>query len=808
MLINNRTFKWNFTVTKRMNFDILIGRDFLSANNMVVDLNNDNIILEAQAINAISNHTDKINPELPMNQKKDLSKLLTKYNDCFSIKEGDIGFTDLHPHKIETLGAKPVVCRPYRVPPHLKEEISNQIDNMITRNIIRKSSSPWCSPVLLVKKKDGTHRFCTDFRQLNKVIVKDQYSLPNMDDMLDNLANSQYFTTLDLKSGYWQCALDEDSKPKTAFCPFPGAGLYEYNVLPFGLSNAPSTFQRLMDQILSEIADCDAYLDDIIIFSNSFEEHLKTLKSVLDRLKSAGLKLKLEKCKFAHSRLEYLGYLVTPEGIEAKNESIRAILEWETPKNQSDIRSFLGCCNYYHRFIKNMALIAGPLNQLLRKDSDWVWTRDCENAFADLKTALSDIPIVRRPDFTQLFILHCDALNKAVGAVLYQIRDNKLVPIAFASNTLNSSQRKYGTVDKECWATVWATRKFRHYLYGQRFQLYTDHNPLIYLKSMADPRGRRSRWITELEELDFEIHHIPGKLNTVADSLSRSINTVELGTEFNIQAEQEKSKEISEVIMILQNKRNSDEAIENYSKQLIRGRCNLFIHNGILWQTSRRGSQVVIPKEHINEVIKIAHENSLSHLGVNKTLILIINTSNWSNMYEDVTNYVKACMKCTTFKSKNYKPIAELNPFPQLQRFELWEVDYTGQLPTTSKGNRYIIVFIDHCTKWVEAKAVEDQSAITAAKAFFSLVVSRFGVQKYLLSDMGTAYESELFQQVCEYLGCAKLHTTPYHPMGNGLVERSNKTILRWEKQKYWLLALLPCKLLRTQTTFAPNYIL
>jgi len=349
-----------------------------------------------------------------------LNELLCEYKDIFAKSSLDLGRTSLVEHKIDTGGAQPIKQSPYRVSQKQRAEIDNHIANMLDQEIIEVSSSPWSSPVVLVKKKDGSTRFCIDYRKLNTVTKKDSYPLPRIDDALDALSGSKYFSTLDLQSGYHQVLMHPDSKEKTAFISH--AGLYQFRVLSFGLTNAPPQFQRLMARVLHglEWKVCLIYIDDIIIFSRTFEEHLSRLSLVFDRLRQANLKLKPSKCHFAQSSVNFLGFVVSSKGILPDPDKISAVKSFHVPKSVRDVRSFLGLCNYYRRFVKDFAKIASPLNRLTRKDISFVWSPECETAFISLKDRLCSPPILSYPDFERPFHLYTDASQTALGYILIQ----------------------------------------------------------------------------------------------------------------------------------------------------------------------------------------------------------------------------------------------------------------------------------------------------------------------------------------------------------------------------------------------------
>ena len=454
-------------------------------------------------------------------QQQQLNELFKEYSDVFSQGEDDLGNTPLLEHAIETHG--PQLRQPYRRQnPAVRREEMAQVQQMLSNNVIRPSNSPWASPVVMVRKKDGSLRFCVDFRQLNAATVKDAHPLPRIDDLLDALRGAKWFSTLNLKSGYWQVPITEQDKAKTAFRTSSGQ-LFEFNQVPFGLCNAPATFSRLMDRVLAGLhwETCLFYLDDIIVFSSTWEEHLARLHEVFERLRHAKLKLGAAKCTFAAKEVSYLGHRVTEEGLLPDPSLLAAIKEIPPPKTATEVRSFLGLAGYYRRYVKGFAAIAAPLHALTRKDAVFHWSEDCQTAFDQLKTLLTTSPITAFPDFSQAFRLYTDASTAGLGAILAQVRDGKEYIICCASRALNKAEKSYPATKLECLAIVWAVAKFRPYLMAMPLEVFTDHYALQWLKTMLTGSALLHRWSAALEEYDFTVRHRPGKVQTHVDGLNR-----------------------------------------------------------------------------------------------------------------------------------------------------------------------------------------------------------------------------------------------------------------------------------------------
>lgn len=467
---------------------------------------------------------DLSHADVSSSQLNQLKNLLCKYASVFSTHSNDYGRADILNHRIHTGDASPLRQRAYRCSPAVKTEINKQIQALVTNDVIEESHSPWSSPIVMVKKIDGSFRFCVDYRRLNKVTVKDSHPLPRTDDTLDALSGSVYFTTVDLSSGYWQVPMHPDDKEKTAFTT--GDGLYQFKVMPMGLTNAPPTFQRLMELVLHGLhwSSCLVYLDDVIVVGRSFSDHMSNLEQVLSRFQRANLKLKPSKCHFLRSEVCFLGHIVSRNGILPDPSNTDRVHTWLTPRNPTEVRSFLGLCSYYRRFVKNFAHIASPLHRLTQKGVPFQWTPECETAFTSLRNALTQPPIVAYPITTKPFILFTDASNTAIGSVLSQVQNGRERVIAYASHVLTAAERRWSTFDRELWAIVWSIRHFRHYLASSSFTVVTDHKPLVGLRKLTvqnDRTGRRSRWALELDPYDWLIIHRDGNRHANADALSR-----------------------------------------------------------------------------------------------------------------------------------------------------------------------------------------------------------------------------------------------------------------------------------------------
>ena len=455
-------------------------------------------------------------------QQKQLADLLHEFQDLFITNTSPPGRTDITRHTIKTPEYRPINQQPYRVSPKENEIIEKAVNKMLKDEVIRASTSPWASPVVLAKKPDGTFRFCVDYRKLNSITERDVYPLPRIDDTLDFLGKNLFFSTMDLAHGYWQILMSDEDRAKTAFiCK---QGLFEFDVMPFGLTNAPATFQRTMDIVLSGLKwiNCLVYLDDIIVFSATFEEHLQHLRKVFERIRKAGLKFRTSKCQFAQHELKYLGFQISPNGLSPLEAKIQAVKEFPVPRAVKEVKQFLGLANYYRRFISHFSDKAMPLNDLLIQNRTFEWTEECQESFDILRNALISAPILAYPDFNKPFLLMTDASATGLGVVLSQQSEDKQEKvIAYASRVLQPAERNYSVTERECLAVVWAVQHFRPYLYGQPFDIITDHSALQSILKTQRPNGRVARWIMTLQEFNYNILYRKGSQNGNADALSR-----------------------------------------------------------------------------------------------------------------------------------------------------------------------------------------------------------------------------------------------------------------------------------------------
>ena len=746
---------------------------------------------------------DQASERLNREQREKVKQLLLRNSTLFAQDDCELGKTNVIKHKIKTDGTPPIRQPLRRVPVHLQAEVEKHVNDMIDRDVIEPSQSPWSSGVVLVKKKDGSTRFCVDYRKLNAHTVKDAYPLPRIDESMDHLSGACWFSTLDLCSGYWQVEMDPEDRAKTAFVT--KQGLFQWKVMPFGLCNAPATFERLMETVLSGLQwdVCLVYLDDVIVMASSFDGMLQNLQEVFERLKSAGLKLKIKKCRLFAKEVEYLGHIINEQGVQTDPKKIKAIQQWPEPRHATDVRSFLGLCSYYRKFIKDFAKIARPLHKLTEKQKGFQWTSECQEAFDTLKSKLTNSPILSLPDLTKEFILDTDASNFAIGAVLSQKTDDGEKVIAYASRALSKSERKYCVTRKELLAVVHFVKYFRHYLYGRHFVVRTDHSSLKWLLNFKQPEGQLARWLEVLGTYDVTIEHRPGAQHKNADALSRhsckqcfekipkeqALCSIDLGRgneDLSLKEAQNKDKDIARIVEML----SSEKVLEKGEvragslvlKALWSQRQTLVVQDGILFRKwiDHKGVtlQAVVPSSERRSVLQMSHDHKTAgHLGVTKTLSKIRQSYYWPGLQRDVRQYVAGCEPCTKGKSSGRNQRAPMQMEGSGMPMQRIAMDLLGELPLTEKGNRYVLVVADYYTKWTEAFPLPNMEARTVAEKLVTEVISRLGVPHVIHTDQGRQFESQLFRELCQILNINKTRTSPYHPQSDGMVERFNKTL-------------------------------
>ena len=743
---------------------------------------------------------------VPTTHRSDFETLMNDNLDLFAESDLQLGRTGLVKISIDTGDHPPIKQKPYRTPFSQRPQIEKTLSGMLEANIIRPSTSPWASPIVVVPKKDGSKRMCVDYRKINNITHKNSYPLPDISEILSSFKDAKVFSSLDLKSGYWQIEVDEKDKEKTAFtCHL---GLYEFNVLPFGLTAAPPVFQFLINGILSDTIGIFtlAYLDDIIIYSSNLDEHLKHLKIVFDRLRRANLKLKPSKCSFMLKEVSFLGHTISSEGIQPDPEKIAVIKNLRPPSTVREVRSFIGMASYYRRFIERFSDIAEPLTQLTRKHARFVWSSRCQEAFEDLKISLCNSPILAHPDLSRPYNLYTDASQKAIGAVLTQEFPEGERVIQYVSKQLSVGQRKWATIEREAYAIVYAVNKLRHFLLGMPFTVFTDHKPLRSLFTAEMKNARIQRWAIMLSEYGCDIKYKTGKTNIPADMLSRLayddnevliLDSSDHSDPPNPDSDSDSSPTDDlnhlldqcfdpnlDFMKSMKQDQKEDEILGPIIEALVEDSeiPDYMLEDDLLYHISRPVKkddgprlQLSVPLKHVPAVLECMHDSEYGgHCSIDKTYDRVRRRYHWPNMYKDVVTHVSKCDLCKARRLKrNTAPMQDM-PVPNYP-WEMISIDTCGPFPETASGNKYLITLICHLSAWPEAFAVKDKTAETVANLLLNEVFPRHSCPRILLSDRGTEFVNGVISLLTKKLRVVHIKSSPYHPESNGKIERFHR---------------------------------
>jgi transposase InsO family protein len=683
-------------------------------------------------------------------------------------------------HRIElTQCTAPTLRAVYRMSPSELTELKKQLDELVAAGFIRPSKSPYGAPVLFVKKKDGSMRMCVDYRDLNRITIKNRHPLPRMDELFDRLKDAKYFSKIDLRSGYHQVRIHEEDVPKTAFRT--RYGHYEFLVLPFGLTNAPATFMHLMQSIFDPHLDhfVIIFLDDILIFSKSLEEHDKHVREVLEVLRKNKLYAKESKCEFFKEKISFLGHVVSAKGISMEEDKVKAIQEWPVPSSTTAVRSFLGLTGYYRRFVKGFGRIALPLTNLLQNESKFQWTESQQQAFDSLKQAISSAPVLAVADDSLTYVVTTDASGFAVGATLSQDQGKGLQPIAFLSHKLDKHERNYPVHEQELLAVIIALKEWRHYLHGRKFKIITDHQSLRYLSTQPHLSSRQVRWSEFLQQFEFDIEYRPGRLNTAADALSRRIDHQPPPSPQLHNLTTSTHSIATDLLQRIRSAYFDDPFCHELLSNPSHHSYSLYsVHNNLIFS----GFQLYVPSsdEIKSQLMKEAHDSAVAgHVGVAKTLDSLTRTYYWPKMAQDVKEYISTCPSCLSIKPRNNRPPGLLHPIPHpLRRWQQVTLDLITGLPRTPDGFDAILVVVDKCSKLLHL--IPTTSSVTApelADLFFREIVRHHGIPSSIISDRDPRFTSSFWSQLWKRLGTSLAMSTAYHPETDGQTERANRTI-------------------------------
>ena len=750
---------------------MILGVDFLNMFNIKVDFSDNTYKLKNVSVSIV-------NTIQPLDSLSDVQKhQLDGVIDLFKeIAPADrIGRTNLISHTITLTNDKPFKQRQYPLSPIMQKYLNEEIDKMLDQGVIQPSNSPYCSPLWLVKKSDGSFRVCFDGRRINGVSQKDSYPLPLIEGTLNKIRDAKYLSTIDLKQAFYQIPLDPESRPKTAFAVH-GRGLFEFCVMPFGLSCSSQTMCRLMDQVIGPALEpyCEYYIDDIIVATSTFEKHIEVLTKVYEKLKNAGLTINLEKSKFCRSSLKFLGFLVDEHGLRTDPEKVSAVVDYPQPKTTTQIRRLLGLVSYYRRFLKNFSTLCSPITDLLhgrKKGQTIIWTSQAEEAFQEIKRSLTTAPVLSSPDYSKPFTIMCDASDTGIGSVLYQEEDGIEHPIAYYSKTLNKCQRKWTTTEKELFAVISSVEHFRGYVEGSKFTIFTDHASLIWLCNLTNPSPKLARWLVKLGQYDYNIIHRKGTLNVVADALSRSTYDV-AAIDVNSFTLDKWYKDMIDKVQ-----RNP----EHYSNFMVKNNIlykHMFTKDTLLG--NRNDWMIVVPTANRMEVLKECHDEETSgHFGIHKTMQRVIEHYYWPNMRNTVYKYVRKCQKCASCKSTNLPQAGLMGGYRNINfPYQLISADLIGPYPRSKLGNQYVLVVVDWFTKYVHVNPMQKATTKGIIKFIENNIFLNYGVPQIFACDNGSQFTSKEFKELLDNYGVQKIwYNAKYHPQINH-TERVNKVIV------------------------------
>lgn len=770
----------------------ILGADFLYKFGLVPDLRNKRLI-EADSklfINVVSANKNATPTPRLLALNNEFGKILNEFPSLTA--EPNFHIMPKHNviHRIYTRGPLPY-SKPRRLTADRYKIAKDEFDKMIQLGICRISNSQTSSPLTLASKtRSSDLRPCGDYRKLNYLTIPDRYPLPLVQDFNSNIKNAKIFSKVDIVRAYHFIPIAEEDVYKTAITtPF---GLYEFTRMPFGLRNAAQSFQRFMNEVTKGLDFVFVYMDDILVFSDSEEQHKQHLRQLFRRLEQFGLQIKPIKCLFGVKQLEFLGHDITEQGIKPSASRVQAIVDFETPTSLRKLQKFIGMVNYYFRFIPNLAKILIPLHDYVASctkiskksqiKTSFHWTDECKQAFEKAKQGLIDAVLLAHPSCVHSRIsLVTDASNVAVGSVLQQKVNNVWQPLGFFSKKLKKPEQKYSTVDRELLAVYLSIKHFRFFLEGRQFTVFTDHKPLVNLiNSTTEKSPRQTTHLNYIAQFTSDIRHIRGSENVVADFLSRipEVDSIdrrptkqsyicELNEPIHLQDILNSQSNDAEITRIIKTKRLNSRVI--FEQIAVPNSTNF------IWcEVSNFVQRPYIPKPLRFKIFHTLH--SLSHPGVKATRKLINRRYFWPKMNTDVGRWTKECISCQRTKvHRHTKSPVEQFPLPR-KRFDHIHIDLVGPLPI-SNNYTHVLTVVDRYTRWPEAYPLRNTTAQDIVRCLIKNYVSRFGIPSIITTDRGSQFEAKLFYEWCNQLGTTRTRTTAYHPQANGMVERFHRTL-------------------------------
>jgi len=730
---------------------------------------------------------------VPEEYRQAYLNVLERHHEVFSRNKTDLGRSDLIQHEIHLKTDEPVYVKQFKMPDVHRDYLEEQVKEWLKLGIVQPTRSRYNSPMFLVNKKDGGFRVVQDFRALNSNSHIDKYTMKDVSECIGEIgrSNSTIFSTLDLTSGFWQMLLHPKSRPYTAFT-IPGMGQFQWVTSAMGLLGCPSTFQRLVEAVVQGLQNVIVYIDDLIVHSNSHEDHLKILDQLFARLKAHNLKVNLKKCVFGSKDVMYLGFHLTESGIKPGTDKLKAVAKTEPPKNVHEIRQFLGLCNFFRTHVRNFAQISSPLTALTRKDSPWKTgplPNDALVAFRELQSILCSEPVVDYPRKDRAYALITDAAlgddkkEGGLGAILTQINEKgEFCVIAYASRKLQKHEKNYTPFLLEMQAAIWAMDHFSTYLRGRRFTLFTDHKPLEKLGKVHTRTFHRLQEI--MNTFDFKIEYKKGS-EMPADFLSRNVVTAIQFNELNLEEEQEKDVFLNHLKQFLLHKRLPEDT--HLARLIMHLSNDAFIENNVLWRRVKTPMDpgrvvVLLPKTLVPKILENAHGALLTgHDGVGKTKQRILQSYWWPKMDKDIENHIITCKRCQFRRTDHAPPPQLLSPLPQCtEPNQRLHCDLFGPLKISGNSKKFILCMTDAFSKYVELVALPDKEALTVTSAIFNRWICRYGTPLEIVTDQGKEFCNKLSQELYSMLQLNHHTTSARHPQCNATAEVCNKTIAKY----------------------------
>ena len=731
--------------------------------------------------------------------KVPMFNLLKEFPDVIAIPGDRLGCTDKLKHKINLEKKTGIIYIPsYRIPVKHKSYVDEAVKDMLSEGVIRESDSPYNFPLICVPKKDGSWRIVIDYRKLNSSTIPDRYPAHNLRDIMAEIGQNKYFSSLDLLQGFLQVPLEESSRKLTAFST--PSGHWEYVRMPFGLKQSPITFTRLVNSVFKGLLGngVHVYMDDILVCSKTLQEHLEKLRQIFLRLRDANLKVKLKKCSFVRKELIYLGHVISENGLQVNDKKIESIKDYPVPKNRKNVLQFLGVTGFYRNFIHSYSHIAYPLTSLLKKDVKFTWGNDQQTAFQKLKNALLKPPILQMPDFSNKFYVVTDASGYGIGGVLMQLVKNKLHPIAFYSRKLKDRELTLSVTNKESLAIIDTLKHFKYIISGTDIVVLTDHKPVLEIFKYPDYSVYRSRLFITISDFNPSFKYISGKSNIIADALSRNVpidsdvtpNQVAVCREGIIDRENILDWSVDKVI-----REQENDPMLGEVKRYVLGEIeslkikfpteNVKIVNNVLVRETKIKTrsvfndvyQVLLPSSLVSAALEIFHDRK-SHSGVCKMIKEMRRQFFWRGMDKDIKRYIKQCVSCARHKGdviKNQALVSYPTPDYPFQRVHM---DLLTNFNESLRGNRHVMVIIDALTRFTEIIPLSGKTGVECATEFFRKFVCHYGIPQIIITDSGTEFNNKFYRKMSDLYKIKLIRIAVRNPSSNGLVERTNRKIL------------------------------